>query len=67
MRIYTSLPEEIVEKGITFKRNPDLKTVNDILDGRKYRIVQVLAKNLRGKLNIHGKPYEPSKWIYIEV
>lgn len=33
----------------------------------KYRRVEVLNRNLRGKLDLHRKPYKPTKWIFVEV
>lgn len=30
-------------------------------------VVKVLSRNLRGKNNLHGKKYEPSKWIFTDV
>lgn len=33
----------------------------------KYRRVEVLSRNLRGKLDLHRKPYRPTKWIFVEV
>lgn len=30
----------------------------------KYRNVKVLAKNLRGRETLHGKPYKPTEWIF---
>lgn len=31
-----------------------------------YRRVDVLSKNLRGKTDLYGLPYQPTKWIFIE-
>ena len=33
----------------------------------KYRRVEVLSRNLRGKLDLHRRPYTPTKWIFVEV
>jgi hypothetical protein len=33
-------------------------------EGRKCVLVNVLSKNLKGKNDIHGKPYKPTKWIF---
>lgn len=33
----------------------------------KYRRVEVLSRNLRGKLDLHRQPYTPTKWIFVEV
>lgn len=32
--------------------------------GRKVLIVKVLHRNLRGKLDLHGKPYQPTEWLF---
>lgn len=31
--------------------------------GGKYRLVEVLSRNLRGRNDLHGSPYRPSTWI----
>lgn len=33
----------------------------------KYRRVEILSRNLRGKLDLHRHPYKPTKWIFVEV
>lgn len=33
----------------------------------KYRRVEVLHRNLRGKLDLHGQPYRSTKWVFVEV
>lgn len=33
----------------------------------KYRKVKVLARNLRGKLDLHGRCYTGSSWIFVQV
>jgi hypothetical protein len=33
----------------------------------KYRIVDVLGRNLRGKLDLHDRPYQPDTWILTNV
>lgn len=35
-------------------------------NGLKYRTVFCLAKTLRGKTDLHGKPYKASEWVYME-
>lgn len=74
MKVYQCLPEFIVEKGITFKMltgvsiysRSELKEVIKGLNGKKYRTVKVLAKNLRGRTDLHGYNYKPSVWLYVE-
>lgn len=72
MRLYDHLPDSINEKNTTFKmllgfshikNKSDLKLLTN---GKKFRTVRVLAKNLRGKTDLHGRLYEPSKWLYVE-
>lgn len=72
MKLYNYLPDQITEKNTTFKmllgfshiaKNADLKR---LANGKKFRTVHVLAKNLRGKTDLHGRLYEPSKWLYVE-
>ena len=71
------LPESIEHKGQTYTYNRMITTgwernntplsfiVKELKkDGRKAILVKVLAKNLRGKLDIHNKPYQPTEWIY---
>lgn len=35
--------------------------------GLKYRLVSVLSRNLRGKLDLHRRPYTGSIWVFVEV
>lgn len=72
MRLYNHLPDSITEKNTTFKmllgfshidKKTDLKLLTN---GKKFRTVHVLAKNLQGKTDLHGRLYEPSKWLYVE-
>lgn len=35
--------------------------------GLKYRRLSVLSHSLRGKKDLHGKPYVGSKWVLVEV
>ncbi len=72
------LPETIQHNGETYtynrnltvgweRNNTDLKHITRELkkdNNRKAIMVNVLAKNLRGKLDIHNKPYQPTKWIF---
>lgn len=69
MKIFnkTNLPESIEYNGNTYVPDYELS--------RKYKgliapevkgiiAVHVLAKNLKGKTDLHGHPYEPTYWIY---
>ncbi len=35
--------------------------------GLKYRQVSVLARGLRGRLDLHGRSYTGSKWVFVQV
>ena len=66
MRVYNNLPEKIVSKGKTFL----LDAFNSALQNKptelKYRTVYVLHRNLRGKTDLHGQPYKPHMFIFVE-
>lgn len=32
--------------------------------GRKAVLVKVLSENLKGKLDLHNKPYKPTEWLF---
>jgi hypothetical protein len=34
------------------------------LHKKTYRTIRVLHKNLRGRLDLHQKPYEPTVWLF---
>ena len=66
-----NLPNEIVTpKGITLVPIVGVpkRILIDEIKRRKlhYRVVQVLSKNLRGKLDLHHKPYQPSEFVFSE-
>lgn len=74
----TYLPETIEHGGQTYtlnrfctigweRNNTPLSHITRELkkdNNRKAILVKVLAKNLRGKLDVHNKPYQPTRWIY---
>ena len=73
----TFLPESINYLGIELKmnslessamnaNNTNPKTIVQTLkkENRKAVLVNVLSKNLKGKTDLYGKPYQPTKWIY---
>ncbi len=72
-RIKTYLPDQIIDKGITFKllclpfdeAKEKIKKFKQ--SGRRYRYLEVLASNLRGKTDLHGQPYKPTKWFFVQV
>lgn len=73
----TDLPEFIQQHGQKYTLN---RMITDAMErngttlghisnelkkeGRKAILVNVLSKNLRGKLDIHNKPYKPTRWIF---
>lgn len=73
----TSLVEHINYNGHTYTPNAHitatfsanrsslpniLKDLNE--GGQKAILVQVLSRNLRGKTDLYGNPYQPTLWIY---
>lgn len=39
--------------------------IREIKKGKgTYRIVGVLSKKLRGRTDLHGKPYQPTIWLF---
>lgn len=69
-----SLPEEIKYNGSIYTKDFSLDThlskypeqLRIALEstGKKVILVKVLARQLKGKLDIHNKPYEPSSFLY---
>lgn len=35
--------------------------------GLKFRTVAVLARNLRGRLDLHNRPYTANRYVFVEV
>lgn len=73
----SSLPDSIIYNGRIYLRNISLTAsmlhnriplsiIEDTLkkEKRKGVLVKVLAGSLRGKTDLHRKPYEPTRWIY---
>ena len=73
----TYLPDEIIYNGSTYKaaagitsamiaNNTSLKTIETTLklEGRKMVVVNVLSNPLKGKTDLYGQPYKPSKHIF---
>jgi hypothetical protein len=44
---------EVIEKQRHFKK--------------RYRQVKVLHPNLRQRTDLHGQPYKPTQWVFIEL
>lgn len=73
----TSLPELVVYNGETFTLNTTISagmalsgTSLDSVQravkstGKKCICVNVMSKNLKGKTDLHGKPYKPTQHIF---
>lgn len=63
----TSLPESVKYNGRTYVR--DMERSNKHTLGQPYDKdgcikVNVLSRNLRGKLDLHHKPYQPTEWVF---
>ena len=71
------LPDSIEYNGETYKVNIEisgamrdnktpLRTISATLkkEGRKAVLVNVLSSNLKGKTDLHGNLYQPTKWIF---
>jgi aconitase A len=78
--IKSNLPETIVKNGLTYVRNyayfyskqlaVDLESVPKQIEqakehGLKYLTVEVLHRNLRGREDLHSKPYKPHKYVFV--
>lgn len=70
----TYLPLTIEHNGKTYKRVASQsdeefqKTIDNIKTKKctgNFVICEVLQKNLKGKLDLHGKPYQPTKWLFM--
>jgi len=78
MKLFNSLPETIRQNGKTYKIDVSListfataRDINEIKlrlrkEQRAFLTVHVLAKNLRGKTDLHGQLYKPSTWLFTE-
>jgi hypothetical protein len=73
MKLYSHLPKEIkLPTGETLKVRITADSERAIIYQCKvwkckYRCISVLATNLRGKTDLHGQPYKPSKWIFTNL
>lgn len=75
-RIYSYLPDTLQFNGRTYKQHiaasaliepKDFKKEKEQLKKQNYlvRTIQVLSRNLRGKTDLHHKPYKPTQWLFI--
>jgi hypothetical protein len=62
----SSLPEQIKYNGKVYKRiQRGITDGPKDLTGRKLIRVKVLSTKLKGKLDLHNRPYNPTTWIFI--
>jgi len=76
MKLFNSLPQTVRQKGKSYKMltaitSTHVKDVNLLKsklkeEGTAYLTIHVLAKNLRGKTDLHGQLYQPSTWIFVD-
>lgn len=66
MKIYRSLPEKVVIRSVKYVLDANLSALKQIPTDKKYVKVNVLAKSLEGKTDLHGNPYKPSVFIFTE-
>lgn len=52
-----NLPKEIKYNGKTYRYNSEGKTEKSVR-------VLVLSTRLKGKLDLHGKPYQPNEFFF---
>ena len=66
----TYLPRTIKDKGTTFElvTGASPRRIRDLAKqcNIKFRTVFVLARNLRGRNNLHDNPYQPSEWVFVQ-
>ena len=78
--IKSNLPDTIVKNGLTYVRNyvyfynkqlaVDLGNVKKQIEqakqhGLKYLTVKVLHRNLRGRTDLHNKPYQHHSYVFV--
>lgn len=72
MTIYSSLPKYLNHRGAVLemvsghKSEFKLKIEQAKAQRLKYRVIYVLASNLRGRNDLYGKPYQPTEWLFVE-
>ena len=69
----TFLPDSIINGVIEYKPNANLtarmQQGEQIPKDELKNCIQVnvLSNNLKGKTDLHGRPYKPTKWIFTAV
>lgn len=67
MKIYRSLPDKVIVRNICYKLDAGLSALKQIPINKRYVKVNVLAKSLEGKTDLHGNLYKPSIFIFVET
>jgi len=65
----TSLPAQVKYNGKTYEADIKQSSLHfnagqPLPTGKKFITVNVLSRNLRGRTDLHGQPYKPTKWIF---
>ena len=61
--VYTK--NTVISSGMNASRTRPEKVLEALkTTGKKGVLVEVLSKSLKGKTDLHNKPYQPTKWIY---
>lgn len=65
-----SLPKSIKYNGKEYVKNALYSSLYS--EGKLFAVTQhikvhVLSRRLKNKLNFHGKPYQPTKWIFTPI
>ena len=71
MKIFnrTNLPLNIKYNNNTYKFNAKASGIYSVSKQtplNKFVFVDVLSRNLRNRTNLHGQPYNPSRFIFTE-
>lgn len=76
----TYLPDSITYNGVLYFNNPAISTAMELNNtrlsfivaelkkqGRKAVLVNVLSNSLKGRTDLHGQPYKPTRHIFTTV
>jgi len=63
----TYLPEEVKFRGKEYIKDRSIDIISEHTLTKRHVIVEVLSINLQNKIDLHGRPYKPSKHAFIEV
>lgn len=67
----TYLPNEIKVNNKILKVVINSQSIKENINFAKsqklcYRTIEILNRNLRGKKDLHGQNYKPTKWVFVE-